>query len=315
MSAKGRKHWKWKDGYFSGYSEWRYGKARKARQRHRAAILRGQRREHVINRVMEILRDWRQSPFEHEGSVLAGLRSGLCLEGYNWSRADEAAAEVVATALRRIGAVRPTWEQGQREYVEPRENCVRCGAGLAAEQIVRREGFCSDWCAASTKAHNGRMHRIIAKRVESAGRHITAKEAAKPRPCHYCGSLFKAANPLTTHCSLKCAGLDKRTIPERACDQCGKLFRPSSGDKTGRFCSLPCYHAFGRTGRHVRICVWCGTGFVGKMRRSESCSVECRQKINGLSRSTVRLRPISPSVIDFIFRRQGLRITDDRLAA
>src|SRR5690348_3057414 len=35
----------------------------------------------------------------------------------------------------------------------------------------------------------------------------------------------------------------KRTVPERPCHQCGKLFRPSSNHQPGKYCSRACQYA------------------------------------------------------------------------
>ncbi|OWK20076.1 hypothetical protein AJ88_33085 [Mesorhizobium amorphae CCBAU 01583] len=50
------------------------------------------KRKHVVNQMMDVMADWRLSPFEFEGSCRAGLRSALCLAGHSWQRADDEAA-------------------------------------------------------------------------------------------------------------------------------------------------------------------------------------------------------------------------------
>lgn len=44
-------------------------------------IYRGEKREHMVSKIMDIMRDWRSSPFEHEGSYHHGLRSGALPAG------------------------------------------------------------------------------------------------------------------------------------------------------------------------------------------------------------------------------------------
>lgn len=78
-----------------------------------------------------------------------GIRSGLILQGgWRWRDADAAARDVVRSALRRIGARRPSWQQGQPEFTQfavlyERTRCVRCGWKLPEGH--RR--FCSRRCS------------------------------------------------------------------------------------------------------------------------------------------------------------------------
>ena len=73
-------------------------------------------RQARVNRVADVLRRYDASPFEHEAACLHGLRGALCLQGWGWHHAHEEARQTVLSALDRISARRPSWEQGQPEY-------------------------------------------------------------------------------------------------------------------------------------------------------------------------------------------------------
>ena len=102
--------------------------------------------------VMAVLmrRDFRdgvtQSLFAYEGVFIATMRSDLCLTGWPWAVADQAARDVVGEALRQAGAKRPSWYEGQRAYTQTdvtRDSCCRqCGGSLKGQQV----SFCSSPC-------------------------------------------------------------------------------------------------------------------------------------------------------------------------
>lgn len=84
-----------------------------------------------------------------EGPMRHGIRADLCLAGWRWADADRAAVVVVQGALRRVRAVRPTWNEGQPEHViQPgvlieRTRCVRCHTPLPEGHFK----FCGRLCA------------------------------------------------------------------------------------------------------------------------------------------------------------------------
>jgi hypothetical protein len=103
------------------------------------------------------------SLFGMEGPLRAGIRSDLCLAGWTWETADSMARDLLAEAFRRARAVRPSWYEGQPEWViRPgvlieRTRCVECGKPLEPTQ----RKFCSTIC-------NGRHHRRIAEMKDGA---------------------------------------------------------------------------------------------------------------------------------------------------
>src|SRR3546814_1442074 len=70
--------------------------------------------------------------FSLEGELRHRLRSSLCRQGADWILADLLAAAIVEDALRKVGAQRPTWQQGQPEWTQEgviyiqRTRCIRC---------------------------------------------------------------------------------------------------------------------------------------------------------------------------------------------
>lgn len=129
-------------------------RAQKRRQRYADQVY----RRKLIDQTAAILRQGEPTSFAFEGFMRHGLRSGLCLRGWSWPAADEMASDIVRSALAQIGAKRPTYQQGQPEWVQygvvlvERERCVQCGAKLP----VGHRKFCSSRCA---RAHNDTLHR------------------------------------------------------------------------------------------------------------------------------------------------------------
>jgi hypothetical protein len=127
----------------------RKAKARKVTEAYRRAL---------VDQTAAIMRKGEPSVFAFEGFMRHGLRSGLCLRGWSWSDADTLSAEVVDSALKQIGAKRPTWKQAQPEWTQEgvilieRERCVNCGWKLPEGNWK----FCSGRCKS---AHHGVLHR------------------------------------------------------------------------------------------------------------------------------------------------------------
>ena len=88
------------------------------------------------------------SLFGLEGPLRHGLRSDLCLQGWSWAAADLMARDMLADAFRAVRAVRPSYNEGQREWtieagtLIERTRCVRCHGPLPDG----RPKFCSNLC-------------------------------------------------------------------------------------------------------------------------------------------------------------------------
>ncbi len=115
------------------------------------------RRRHLVDTIAAILRSGDPTPFAFEASCRHGLRAALCLHGWRWQEADAMAAEIVTLALRIIGARRPTWAEGQPEFVQngagtliERTRCIRCHDRLPQGH----HKFCGQLCAT---AHHLRL--------------------------------------------------------------------------------------------------------------------------------------------------------------
>ena len=232
---KKNRHGKWSPIRFkSTWKEYRYGSAKPVSV---APIFKGQRRESAIDGVLSSLRDWRFSPFEHEGATRAGVRQALCLDGHDWSRSDAEAAALVSEGLRRIGAERPDWEEGQWHYAVPRENCARCGCEIDAEDQARGFRYCSDVCARAYRQHlsdevpwDHELRRM--------GYWQVVISAAPVKTCPTCDKQFKSANPDAVYCSPACLSILQRRLEEKPCGWCNKVFRPSDNSK--KYCSREC---------------------------------------------------------------------------
>jgi len=138
------------------------------------------RREELTGRLCRITRQALEegriaTPLAYEGVFRQTIRACLCLEGWRWQAADEAACNTVSVALSTLQAKRPSWNEGQREYtiergtLIERTRCANCGKKLEGEQAK----FCSRACA---QAYNARLNRL-----REANESWAAKMAARVR--------------------------------------------------------------------------------------------------------------------------------------
>lgn len=315
-----------------GLHDWR--KSQMQPPKKHEPIYRGEARQHLVQRVMDVLRDWRLSPFENEGAATAGLRGALCLKGYGWEKANREASEIVAEGLRLLGAVRPTWEQGQREYSVPKENCSWCygpiGDDLLRDQ--RRTSYCSDVCARAAIAHRdfgdrrnnsesyqaawdtiyrtrhpareclecGKSFRPQAADGVYCSRACAHKRQHPDRHCQQCGKTFRPRGDHSKFCSSDCASSSQRTLMDRHCQFCAKLFRPS--EDSVRFCSIQCVN-LGRSLIQIpRECEWCGGRFMAKSPKGRCCSHPCSNTFAAFRAGRWVPKRISPPVFDYVFK-------------
>lgn len=270
-------------------------------------ILGRERRAHIIEHIVTEMRDWRTTAFEKEGPLVAGIRSALCLAGHRWEPAHREAKALVAQALRTLGVERPTWDQGQREYVDPRENCRWCQKPIPGELLIGRRsgGFCSAVCAQTAiLRRNLTQVRAEALAYQDA-REVVIRSRNPVRECVECGTNFRPMEPDGKFCSSACMGKSWTTHPVKACVHCGKSFRgrTSEADKD-HFCSAECYRKHGRTTRYDRSCDACGMPFVAKLSHARCCSNRCASFLSRV-RAGRPPKSISPQVFDYLFVVKG----------
>ena len=165
------------------------------------------RRRHFISQAIFLLRLAEPTPFAFEGYCRHELRSQLCLEGWDWHSADAIAAEVVLSALNAVGAVRPSWDQGQPEHTQQgavtseRTRCLQCDGRLPEENST----YCSKRCHDS---HYARRHYQDNREKAVAKQRLRWKawsESQSEQSCPECGSAFRPNYPNQKLCSQGCA--------------------------------------------------------------------------------------------------------------
>lgn len=289
----------------SSYEQFRYGAPSPVTL---APLLNSQKREHVIHKLMDILDGWRSSAFEHEGECRAGMRSAFCLQGHSWQRSDDEAVRMTREALHRNRAVRPTWDQGQPEYVNCENECAWCG-GIVPKVLqrggrMRHMSYCSGRCARSAIRHRG-LYRVDQEHDTRAlldARDIIHREAHETRACACCQDLFKPRFRTGRYCSAECTAKARRTRPTLNCLHCqaGFVSKPSHGGMA-RFCSVDCKRAHGVTPQHACRCQACGSAFRAKLARAKFCSKECKFFwTNNVAKGKLP-KAIGPRLFDFIF--------------
>lgn len=246
----------------------------------------------IIPRVIAILESGSSSKFQFEAACRHGLRSAFCLSGVAWLKAEARASAIVTEALRRIGAKRPTWAQGQPEHTSDgfapieRTRCAHCG-GKIPEDRGSRSGptiYCSDLCGQSAGALRSRLSGEKVSRAEWLAKAAARRERtlSVEIDCARCGMPFRPGYSVNRQrfCSPACAqaGMDRpRRLLERACVGCGATFKPNHG--TTKYCSPDCYRGRGESpNRGVeRTCTACQSVFRVPSPKLEqaTCSRKC----------------------------------------
>lgn len=182
--------------------------------------LNADRQRHILNAVTEILREGRPTYFAFEGPCRHGLRIRLISEGWRWANADSAAAEMVARALKMIGAVRPSWYQGQPRYVEDGYapaiyvRCRRCHRPLsnAMTEFGYQSPFCSNACRVATRRNVDKKTREDYYRALRAAGEV--KRLKRLTTCPNCGVKFLPKKPQWP---------PDPTKPRYCCNRCSKV--------------------------------------------------------------------------------------------
>lgn len=264
-------------GKYSGFTEYRYGTKKPVTV---SRVFTGKERRHLVNDVIDLARDWRLHAFEKEGVLRHSLRSGLCLSGETWSRADREAELVLQEAFTTLGAKRPTWEQGQPEYTVPEENCKWCGVEIPEEErrYGRKTRYCSTLCASaflSARADDdGARDSETGKsafRLMKAAR--LAEKYADGKTCRTCGDNFiptkHDSGRIAEYCSSVCYEKSLKKFPKRVCRTCTAEFQPYLAAQI--FCSDTCM----RGAVWTKICQECGSDFTASSPKAKYCCNAC----------------------------------------
>lgn len=168
--------------------------------------------DRIVDTLAAYMREVQPTPFACEAPFRHGLRAGLCLTGWRWAAADLVAADIVRTALEAVKAKRPSWEEGQSEFVTyggaliERTRCVRCGKPLPEE----RRKYCSDLCAAADFMAMARLHHEDDVRAYQAAYRLTWIARQPERRCEFCGGKFRSAEKVQRFCSADCHTRSRR---------------------------------------------------------------------------------------------------------
>lgn len=213
-----------------------------------------ERRKRLTEVAAAVMRE-AANPFNAEGPLRHGYRSGLCLEGWSWGDADDEAAQIVAIALRWVGARRPTWEEAQPEWwvqLIEHTHCVRCTRRIPDERTGGNKGrgavlYCSNECAQSAYQQRSHLHMEAVSRGEYLARCAARRETTLSAgiDCDQCREPFQPGYGIMRRrfCSKECADAGKtRRLSNReeiACTACSAPFRPKTPD--AKYCSSSCY--------------------------------------------------------------------------
>jgi hypothetical protein len=290
----------------SGWRQYRYG-TKKASPRKPRPILKGQERESAIQKVMDVMDDWRLSPFEREGATVAGLRSALCLKGYAWERSHHEATALVDETLRRLRAVRPTWEQGQLEYSVDRENCAWCSGPIPEELLAggvkRFHSYCSHACARAAIDQRSLQQRRRDNRAFKDAWDVLQRPEGVSQNCAWCDKLYRPLFGRGKFCSLQCSSASQRVSPTRPCLHCSKPFiAHKRRDGTRQvFCNAACKNLHGFTTTYEKVCDCCAEPFTAKLDRARYCSAECK-RVKDLLDAGGKPKRLTPKIFDYFMR-------------
>ncbi|NTH50940.1 hypothetical protein G6L09_08130 [Agrobacterium rhizogenes] len=253
---------------------------------------------------MDQLQDFQVTPWEGEGAARAGVRSALCLSGFEWQHSDLEAAVLVAQAFSKLGrSKRPSWQEGQPHYTIAYEDCNWCRRLLDESQINRSERFCSTVCAKS--ALQFRSYEAGANYDEMGRKayQIVQKSKTSLRNCTQCGEGYHPLREGSTQkfCSLQCRDFSMRTIPDRRCRHCEEVFRPAKEHRI--FCTPACAatYRFAKA-RIEKVCQCCYTQFVAKISTAMFCSNACKKRAFKARRRAANVIHLTAEIFDSWFR-------------
>lgn len=266
----------------AGWSAYRYGSATPISL---PRIFSGEARRYMVDKVLDVLRDWRQSPFEREGSTRAGIRAGLCLDGHGWRQADIEAEALVAESLHRMGAKRPNWGEGQPWHTIGKDNCMNCRGLLDDEDIANHRRFCCEECATAARKANEELFQHAMRLSYNSAYYVATKEALPEKDCEWCGVRYKPVHLEQRFCSKSCAQHERagdRLVKPKPCLHCGNPFRGAQVE--AKFCSAACRVGYvAKHGSLARLpeqhCEHCKAVFRPKAAGAKYCSRNCALQV------------------------------------
>lgn len=294
-------------GQTSGYADFRYGENRGGKlggarpvyipgKGKPTPVVNADQHRHLVDQTAEILGEWKSTKFENEGACRAGLRSAWCLSGHDWHIADATAERIVAEALNKIGARRPSWEEGQWVYTVSPDYCAWCHRPMDGEEQSSGRRFCSVDCAKSAVLHMNRKTNHHYGAVIRSAQRLIDKDKAEPRPCKFCGTMFKADYAAAQFCSVRCNGLHTAgdlafSHIDRECEECNRTFKPTS--RTQTCCSQTCAGVKNRKreaeslAHERRTCTHCQTEYTPTKNTQTYCGKECQTLANRVKHGPV----------------------------
>lgn len=268
-------------------------------------IFDGKQRGAVVQRVVDVLRDWRLSPFENEAATRHGIRSGLCIAGNGWGAADSEASSLVAEAFKLLGHRRPDHDEAHWSYTLGPDYCQRCACPMPEDDIAKGRRYCSADCARAALAHRDREDAWYRDNAAWAAYRMVLKDKREKRTCLHCGAAFGVVRDeaATKFCSKACAGAYRKIdIPPRPCRNpaCGTPFVPPSSNPDAMFCCRECRIESESLARFDCRCIWCGKLFPAHRPGAQFCGRTCMNTAHKVRSG--RIRRISPPVFDYVFR-------------
>ena len=246
------------------------------------------RHRHLVETTATILKTGQPTHFAYEGACRYGLRSGFIRDGWSWTEADTTAADIVATALRFIGAKRPSWKEGQPEHSQegfsPIEHtrCVRCGGKIPETNPNSgwERRYCSNVCSNGDRLQRERISGerfTLAQYWAAMAVRGEAKRRERERPCEWCGTIYiqpHATEPsrfCSKSCTAKATGEKRKRF--KPCEACGKRYHVSGPGAGKRYCSKACWNSVYEI--RPKNCEWCAALFRPKARHVRFCSARC----------------------------------------
>lgn len=266
--------------------------------------------ERFVGNTVLILRSYESSPFEFEAACRYGLRAHLCMEGWRWRDADQAAADVVEEGLRRIRATRPRWAEGQIDFAMEtpvdRTHCVHCARPIPEERKLNGEmygrsvKFCSDSCSVgAVKRRNkitGEQQTMAAWLARCAAKSQRRMEELALN-CATCGIRFLPRDRRRKFCSTPCAVKSTTRRQPIECTGCGETFmqRRPSQVTCSRECGAEAQRKVWAPAHQDRACVICSASFRPKFPSDErkTCSPECSVSLRSRPRGRYKCEEVT----------------------